>query len=107
MASKTIPSVTPSSTRFFDRRSIKTPLDQFAAELCREAGVRFKGIQSGYDNGKGKVVLAQIMFDNRYGSTLCIALPGATVEAIRGLVSASNEMWERRSLSTNDEEVSA
>ena len=36
--------------RLFDRRTIKTPLDQFVAGICREAGVRYRGIQSGFAN---------------------------------------------------------
>ncbi|HKW34447.1 MAG TPA: hypothetical protein VJN92_15660 [Candidatus Acidoferrum sp.] len=74
--------------RCFDRRSIKTPVEQFAAELCRQAGVPYKGIQSGF----GKVP-DQIMFDNAHGSTLCVPVQGATVEVIRELVAQSNAAW--------------
>ena len=92
MAGHTIPSQTPSSTRFFDRRNIKTPLEQFAAGLCTQAGVRYKGIQKGFE-----ILADQVMFDNHFGSTLCLPIPGLTADAIVAAVARSNEQWERHS----------
>lgn len=75
--------------RCFDRRDIKDPLALFAADLCREANVRFRGIQSGF----GKTP-AQILADNAYGSTFCIPLPGATLEKLVAEYERSNMQWE-------------
>ncbi|HWZ97270.1 MAG TPA: hypothetical protein VN025_05870 [Candidatus Dormibacteraeota bacterium] len=75
--------------RSFDRRGIKTPVEQFAAELCRRAAVKYRGLQKGFG-----ILPDQILFDNDHRSTLCIPVPGATVEAIRTLVAESNRMWK-------------
>lgn len=82
------------STRFYDRRNVKTPTEQFAAELCRAAGVAYKGIFPAFDNGKGKVHHAQILADNSHGSTFCVPLPGATVTLICAEFERSNRAWE-------------
>ena len=74
--------------RLFDRRTIKTPLDQFVAGICREAGVRYRGIQSGF----GKVP-DQVLVDNDHGSTLCLPLPELTADKIREAVGKSNAAW--------------
>jgi hypothetical protein len=90
---------TPTShVRSYDRREIKNPLEQFAADMCRAAGVRYRGIQKGFSFGD-KHIPAQVMFDNNYKSTLCLPITGLSIEAIRGSVAASNELWERGSLS--------
>jgi hypothetical protein len=86
MAQENVPQVLP--VRCYDRREIKTPLEQFAADLCREAGVRYRGIQKGFG-----VLPDQILFDNSYRSTLCIPVPGATVDKIHELAAASNSVW--------------
>lgn len=61
----------------------------FAAELCKKAGVRYKGIQKGFG-----IQPDQIMFDNHYGSTLCCPIPGATVERIRAMRAESDANWK-------------
>ncbi len=75
--------------RLFDRRTIHTPLEQFVAGICREAGVRYRGIQSGF----GKVP-DQILVDNDHGSTLCLPLPELTADKIREAVAKSNAAWQ-------------
>lgn len=74
--------------RSFDRREIKSPLEQFAANLCRKAGARFKGIQKGFE-----ILPDQILVDNDHGSTLCLSIEGLTVEKIRVAVAESNAAW--------------
>jgi len=74
--------------RIYDRRKIKTPLEQLCADLCRDAGVPYAGIQKGFS-----VLPDQILFDNAYGSTLCMPIPGCTVEMIRAMVDESNAKW--------------
>ena len=75
--------------RLFDRREIKSPLQQFASDLCRKAGVRYRGLQSGFG-----IVADQVLVDNAHGSTLCVPLPELTVENLQQVVAASNVAWE-------------
>lgn len=91
MANHSIPA--PRTTRSYDRRDIKSPLEQFAAELCKAAGVRFRGIQKGF----GKTS-AQILADNAYSSTFCVPVEGATVEKLVAEYERSNAQWSGRSV---------
>lgn len=75
--------------RSYDRRAIKSPLELFCADLCRQAAVRFAGIQKGFE-----VLPDQILFDNSFKSTLCLPIPGCTVEKIRAAVAASDAQWQ-------------
>lgn len=78
--------------RCFDRRGIHDALTLFAADLCRDANVRFRGIQKGFGR-----VPAQILADNAYRSTFCIPLEGATVEKLVAEYERSNMQWEAAS----------
>jgi hypothetical protein len=83
-------------TRFYDRRTIKTPTEQFAAEMCKQAGVKYAGILPAFfDEKKGKSTPAYILADNSYGSTYCVALEGCTVERLVEEFLRSNSAWEQ------------
>jgi len=81
--------------RSFDRRGIRTPTEMFAAEMCRKVGLCFRGIQPGFDDGNGKVHEPQILANNSYGSTFCVALRGCTEDRLAAEFERSNKSWER------------
>lgn len=65
-------------------------ITEVAEQLCREAGVRYRGIQRGFG-----LTPSLILVDNNHGSTLGVPLLDATAEKIRWAVYTSNERWKR------------
>jgi hypothetical protein len=71
----------------FDNRGLKATERECLA-LCKQAGVQFAGIQSGFN-----VAPDLVLFNNAHGSTLALPVEGITVGAIIKRVLESEGAW--------------
>jgi len=77
--------------RLIDRRGLR-PEELLYAEICVAARCRYRGIQKGIPE-RGLEPL--ILFDDDYGSSLCLTPSQFTLENVRAHLAKSNAQWAK------------
>jgi hypothetical protein len=72
-----------------DRRGLK-PEDMLYVEICVAAGARYRGVQRGYPEYG---LEPRILFDDAYGSSLCLTPEKFTLENVRRRLEESHARW--------------